>query len=80
MIKKLSQMTSNIMKSFHNGIDRKGITDRLLSMKEEIESIEQSLQDAMGGKDKLSKLNEEYLYCLNQADPSIFRRKHPKFF
>jgi hypothetical protein len=80
MAGRLSQMMSNIMKHYPDKTARKLMADRLSSLEQEIASRNGDAKGAREEKEKLSNLNEEYLGCLNRADPSIFRRKYPKYF
>lgn len=80
MIGQLSRMISNVIKNYPHKPSRKLIANRLFTLKEEIESKNGSPRDSRDEMEKLLALNEEYLYCLNHADPSIFRRKYPKYF
>ncbi len=80
MIGRLSQMVSNVLKHHPDKSTRKLMADRLTSIEQEIASINGGPKDAREEKEKLSRLNEEYLVCLHRADPSIFRRKHPRYF
>jgi hypothetical protein len=73
----LAQMTSNVLKNYPNKPARKTLADRIVSLREEIESSNGNPREA---EEKLLKLNEEYLDSLRHGDSSIFRRKHPKCF
>lgn len=80
MIENLSEMASNVMRNFPDKQTRKSLTDRLLSIKQDIELKNWHLKDVREEKGKISKPISEYLSCLSQADPSVFRRKYPKLF
>ena len=80
MIENLSNMASNVMQNFPNKLTRKSLSDRLLSLKQDIESKNWDLKDVRGEKGEISKPISEYLSCLDQPDPSIFRRKYPELF
>ena len=80
MIGHLAQMTSNVLKNYPNKPARKTLADRIVSLREEIESSNGNPREAREAEEKLLKLNEEYLYSLRHGDSSIFRRKHPKCF
>lgn len=80
MVENLSQMASNVMRNALNKLIRKSLSDRLFALKQGIESKNWDLKDAREEKEKISKPIAEYLSCLDQADPSIFRRKYPQLF
>ena len=80
MIDHLAQMASNVLKNYPNKPARKSLADRIVSLREEIESSNGNPLYAREAEEKLLKLNEEYLYGLHHGDSSIFRRKHPKCF
>ena len=80
MIDHLAQMASNVLKNYPNKPARKTLADRIVSLREEIESRNGNPRDAREVEEKLLKLNEEYLYSLRHGDSSIFRRKHPQCF
>ena len=80
MIGQLAQMTSNVLKNYPNKPARKTLAERIVSLREEIESRNGKSRDAREAEEKLLKLNEEYLYSLRHGDSSIFRRKHPQCF
>jgi len=77
MIGHLAQMTSNVLKNYPSRPARKTLADRIVSLREQIESSNGNPRKA---EDKLLKLNEEYLYSLRHGDSAIFRRKHPQCF
>jgi hypothetical protein len=80
MIGQLAQMASNVLKNYPNKAARKTLSDRILSLQEEIEPRNGNPGDAREAEENLLKLNEEYLSSLRKADSSIFRRKYPKIF
>jgi hypothetical protein len=80
MINHLAQMASNVLKNYPNKSARKSLSDRIVSLREEIESSNGNPRYVREAEEKLSKLNEEYLYSLRHGDALIFRRKHPKCF
>ena len=80
MSDRLSRMMSNVLKHHPDKSTRKLMADRLSSLQQEIAPRNGGVKDAREEKEKLSRLNEEYMGCLHRADPSIFRRKYPKFF
>jgi hypothetical protein len=80
MIENLSKMTSNVMKNLPDRLARKSLADRLLALKQDIESKNWDVNDAREEKEKIENPASEYLSCLDQADPSIFRRKYPELF
>ena len=80
MIGQLAQMASNVLKNYPNKPARKTLSDRILSLQEEIKSRNGNSRDAREAEEKLLRLNGEYLSGLRNSDSSIFRRKHPKIF
>jgi hypothetical protein len=80
MIDQLSHMMANVLKNYPNKLARKSLANRLLSLQEQIESGNRNSGDVREAEEKLSGMNEEYLSSLRQADSSIFRRRHPKYF
>ena len=80
MIKELENITSNVMQSFPDKNKRKILVDRILSLKETIESIAARRNNGGEEKKKLSVVNKEYFSCLNEGDSSVFCRRHPKLF
>ena len=80
MIASLSKMELNVMRNGHHNLALKPLADRLLSLKEDLGVIDWEGRDFEEEKGKLSKLNEEYLSCLNRLDPSVFPRKFPNLF
>ena len=80
MIEGLLKMASNVKKDYPYKIARKSIADRILFLKGEIEKKDWDSRDLREEKEKLSKINAEYLSCLDRFDPSVFQRKYPKLF
>jgi len=80
MFKLLSQMNSNVTLKYPDKSVRDILSHRILSLINDMETKDWSPTDAHEGKDKLSKINTDYLSGLDQADPSIFIKKHPKLF
>jgi len=80
MAKELEKIASNILKSYPDKSQRKILADRVLSVKEAIESFAAGRSDDIEEKKKLSILNKEYFFCLKEGDPSIFCRRYPKLF
>jgi hypothetical protein len=80
MIDHLAQMASNVLKNYPNKPARKTLADRIVSLREEIESSNGNPRDAREAEERLSKLNEEYVYSLRHGDSSVFRQKYPKCF
>ncbi len=80
MIALLTKMSVNVMQSYPDKGVRKSLADRLLSMKKDIEIKDWDLGDVKEEEKKLAKINEEYRFCLNRVDPSIFKRKYPSLF
>jgi len=80
MIGQLAQMASNVLKNYPNKPARKTLSDRILSLQEEIKSRNGNSRDTREAEEKLLRLNGEYLSGLRNSDSSIFRRKHPKIF
>jgi hypothetical protein len=80
MIENLSKMASNVMKNFPDKNTRKSVADRILFLKGEVENKAWNSRDFREEKGKLSKINPEYLSCLNRSDPSVFKRKYPNLF
>ena len=80
MVNLLSQMNSNVMLKYPDKSARDILSHRILSLINDMESKDWNPTDAHDEKDKLSKINAEYLSGLDQADPSIFIKKHPKLF
>ena len=80
MTKELENIASNVMQSYPDKNKRKILADRILSLKETIESLAARRDNDGEEKKKLSIMNEEYFSCLNEGDPSVFCRRHPKLF
>ena len=56
------------------------ISRRLVDLKRDIETKDWDLDDIREEKERLSKIDPEYLDSLNRADPTIFIRKYPELF
>jgi len=80
MLNLLAQMNSNVMQRYPDKNARNLLSQRISALIKDLESRDWNPTDAHEEKDKLSKMNEEYLSCLYQADPSIFAKKFPKLF
>jgi hypothetical protein len=80
MTKELENIASNVMQSYPDKNKRKVLADRILSLKETIESLTARRDNDGEEKKKLSVINKEYFSCLNEGDPSVFCRRHPKVF
>ena len=51
-----------------------------IELAEAISSREWTISDVNQQKEELGNINSEYLIALNNADPSIFSKKHPQLF
>jgi hypothetical protein len=80
MLNDLSKMASNVRERFPNKLTRKSLSDRLLSLRQDIELENWNLKNVKREKGNLSTPMGEYLSCIDQADPSIFRRRYPELF
>jgi hypothetical protein len=80
MIEQLSKMVSNVMQYYPDKMARESIAERILFVKREVEFSDGNRKDLKEEKEKLSKMNAEYLACLNREDPSIFKRTYPNLF
>ena len=80
MTKELENIASNVKESYPDKNKRKILADRVLSLKETIESFAARRDNDGEEKKKLSAVNKEYFSCLNEGDPSVFCRRHPKLF
>lgn len=80
MIKELENIASNVMQSYPDKNKRKMLANRILSLKETIESFGVRPDNDREETKKLSIMNKEYFSCLNEGDPSVFCRRHPKLF
>jgi hypothetical protein len=77
----LEAMAGDVMKSAPlEESARKRIAMMLLGLKDEIEEKEWDISDIKKGKSILRKMDPDYAKALDQADPSIFPRRHPKLF
>lgn len=75
MIEHLSRMAGNVMKNLPGRLNRKPLAERLLAIKQDVEA-----KNFGDGREGQAGIASEYLSCLDQADPSIFRRKYPQLF
>lgn len=80
MIGNLSNMASKIMQSFPDKPARRSLSDLVMSLKKDIELENWDLREVSEEKGEISGPIGDYLSCLDQADPSVFRRKYPKLF
>lgn len=80
MVKELENIASNVLQSYPDKNQRKVLAERVLSLKETIESSAANQGDGGEEKKKLSILNKEYFSCLKEGDPSVFCRRYPKLF
>ena len=80
MIRELENTAANIAQSYPDKSRRKILGDRVLSLKETIESFAAHRSNDVGEKKKLSIVNKEYFSCLKEGDPSVFCRRYPKLF
>jgi len=80
MVALLVKMSVNVMQGYPDKAVRKSLSDRLLSLKKDIEIKDWNLGDLKQEEKKLAEINEEYRFCLNRVDPSIFKRKYPSLF
>lgn len=76
----LEVMASDINMIIPDRIKAKIIVNRLMFLKEEIEVKDWDINDALLEKQRLKKLNPEYLKALNNSDPEVFVRKYPQLF
>jgi hypothetical protein len=79
MVESLSKMAANVRRNSLDRMARKSIADRILLIKEEV-NFKAWRGTGFPEEEELSKMNAEYLSCLNRADPTIFKRKYPKLF
>lgn len=80
MLNYLSGMASDLDRDFPDDPIMRRHSRRLLSLKEEIAAKNWTTMDAAEEKDRLSKINPDYLKALNKADANIFVRQYPDFF
>ena len=84
MVKYLQSMASDIKKMSEIDPKVKPHTDKFvessIELAEEISSREWTISDINKQKEKLGKINSEYLVALDKADPAIFAKKHPQLF
>jgi hypothetical protein len=76
----LEVMASDINMMIPDRTKAKLIVERLTSLKEEIEVKEWDINSAQLEKQRLKKLNREYLEALDNIDPEVFVRKYPQLF
>jgi hypothetical protein len=80
MMESVSKMASNVTRNGPTQLALKPLAQRLTLLKEDLMSKDWEARDFEKEKDRLSKLNEEYLSCLKRFDSSIFARKYPHLF
>lgn len=84
MIKYLQNMASEIQKMSKNDLKLKPLVGKFIEssieLAEEISTSESTINDIIKLKEKLGKVNSEYLAALEKADPTIFAQKHPRLF
>ncbi len=80
LTRELENVAANISQSYPDKSQRKMLVGRVLSLKETIASFAPRENGDGEEKKKLSILNREYFSCLNEGDPSVFRRRYPKLF
>ena len=84
MVKYLQRMSSDLEKMGEKKSELKPYIDKFvkssLELVEEISSREWTVNDINLQKEKLGKINSEYLIALDKADPKIFKKKHPQLF
>jgi hypothetical protein len=80
MIEELSKMASNVMLGYPDKMARESIAERILFLRREVELSSRDRKGMKEKKEKLSKINAEYLSCLKRGEPSIFKRKYPHLF
>jgi len=84
MVKYLQSMVSDIKKTVDDDSELKPHTDKFIEssieLAEEISSKEWTAEEITKQREKLDSINSEYLVALDNADPTIFAKKHPRFF
>ena len=80
MIEELSKMASNVMQGYPDKMARESIAERILFLKREVQFGGGDRKGIKEKKEKLSKMNAEYLSCLKRGEPAIFKRKYPHLF
>ncbi len=80
MIEELSKMASNVMQGHPGKMARQPIAERIIFLKRRVELGGGDRKGIKEEKEKLSKINAEYLSCLERGEPSIFKRKYPHLF
>jgi pantoate kinase len=82
MIKYLQSMASEIQKMSENDLKLKPLVGKFIEssieLAEEISTSESTTNEITKQKEKLGKVNSEYLAALEKADPTIFAQKHPR--
>ncbi len=80
MVNLLAQMNSNVLSRYPDKGARNLLSQRISSLIADMESRDWDPLEAHEEKDKLSKINAEYLAGLDQDDPDIFLKKFPRLF
>ena len=84
MVKYLQKMASDIKNMTEIDSKVKPHTDKFaessIELAEEISSREWTVNDIHEQREKLGNINLEYLVALDEADPTIFKKKHPQLF
>jgi hypothetical protein len=79
MVESLSKMAGNVRRKPSERVAGKSIAERILGLMREV-NFKDGGRKGLGGEEMFSKMNGEYLSCLNRGDPSIFKRKYPGLF
>ena len=84
MVKYLQKMASDIKNMTEIDSKVKPHTDKFaessIELAKEISSMEWTPSDINKQKEELGKINSEYLVAFDEADPTIFSKKHPQLF
>ena len=84
MVKYLQSMVSDIKKTVEDDSELKPHTDKFIEssieLAEEISSKQWTADEIIEQREKLNSINSEYLVALDDADPTIFSKKHPRFY
>jgi hypothetical protein len=84
MVKYLQTMASDIKNMTEIDPKVKPHTDKFaessIELAEEISSREWTVNDIHEQREKLGNINSEYLVALDEADPTIFKKKYPQLF
>ena len=84
MVKYLQTMASDIKNMTEIDPKVKPHTDKFaessIELAKEISSREWTPGDINKQKEELGKINSEYLVAFDEADPTIFSKKHPQLF